>query len=256
VNPIGEFRTVRDAAALASGAEIAVRDGGPILLGAGTYLRAMIDAADGRMPRVSADLLHERLSREMGAGAVRVTVVLTPEQRRTLNEELARGGAEGSPAASMIGFGLSVSVDTRVGLSGVVVCDAPRSCEELGKIFDARRAKESEDPLIRFVGAAPLLERMKISTEGTRIGARMDMSAEEATRLVEQLLLVRQAIRRQEAQKSLEDQRPAPVPSAEPSASAPPMASSAPAPSASGSSTPPPPASASSTPLPRKGLTP
>jgi hypothetical protein len=211
VNPIGGFRTVRDSAALASSAEIAVRDGGPILLGAGSYLRAMIDAADARIPRVSSDLLHQRLSNEIGAGAVRVTVVLTPEQRRTLNEELARGGAQGSPAAAMIGLGLAVSVDSRVGLSGVVVCDAANACTELGRTFDARRSSQSDDPLIRLVGAKPLLERMKISSEGTRITARVDMSTEEAANLVERLLLVRQALQRQEAQDSLEDQRPAPA---------------------------------------------
>lgn len=210
VNPVGGFRTVRDSAALASSAEIAARDGGPILLGAGSYLRAMIDAADERIPRVSSDLLHERLSNEIGAGAVRVTVVLTPEQRRTLNEELARGGAQGSPAAAMIGLGLAVSVDTRIGLSGVVVCDAADACTNLGRTFDARRSSQSDDPLIRLVGAKPLLERMKINSEGTKIAAHVDMSTEEATNLVERLLLVRQALQQQEAQNSLEDQRPAP----------------------------------------------
>lgn len=216
VNPIGSFRTVRDSAALASGAEIAARDGGPILLGAGTYLRAMIDAADARIPRVSSDLLHERLSREVGAGALRVTVVLTPEQRRTLNEELARGGAQGSPAAAMIGVGLALSIDTRVGLSGVVLCDAANACAELGKTFDTRRVSQSDDPFVQLLGAKPLLERMKISADGTRIGARADMSTEEATNIVERLLIVRQAMQRQEALDSLEDKRPAPAPLREP----------------------------------------
>ncbi|MBK9266977.1 MAG: hypothetical protein IPM54_45280 [Polyangiaceae bacterium] len=240
VNPIGGFRTVRDSASRTSSAEIAVRDGGPILLGAGSYLRAMIDAAEGRLPRVSADLLHERLSREIGSGAVRVTVVLTPEQRRTLNEELTRGGAQGSPAASMIGLGLAVSVDARVGLSGVVVCDAAPSCGELGKVFDARRTSQVDDLVVRFVGAAPILERMKISSEGTRVSARVDMSAEEATGLVERLLLLRRALERQEALDSLEDKRPAPAPesSAAPPASASSAAPSAAAPTSASSATP------------------
>jgi len=210
VNPIGSFRTVRDSAALASGAEIAVRDGGPILLGAGTYLRAMIDAADARVPRVTSDLLHERLSREVGNGALRITVVLTPEQRRTLNEELARGGAQGSPAAAMIGVGVAFSVDERVGLSGVVVCDAANACGELGRTFDARRTSQSDDPFVKLLGAKPLLERMKITSEGTRIAARVDMSTDEATHIVERLMLVRQALQRQDALDSLEDKRPAP----------------------------------------------
>lgn len=210
VNPIGSFRTVRDASARAGGAEIAVRDGGPILLGAGTYLRAMIDAADARIPRVTTDVLHERLSREIGAGAMRVTLVLTPEQRRTLNEELARGGAEGSPAAAMIGLGLAANIDTRVSLSGVVACDMAQPCADLGRTFDTRRASQSDDPLMRLVGAKPLLERMKITAEGTKIAARVDMSSEEAANLVERLLLLRQALQRRDVQDSLEDKQPAP----------------------------------------------
>jgi len=213
VNPIGSFRSVRDASARAGGAEIAARDGGPILLGAGTYLRAMIDAADARIPRVTTDLLHERLSQQIGAGALRATVVLTAEQRRTLNEELARGGAEGSPAAAMIGLGLAVSIDTRVGLSGVVACDAAQPCADLGRTFDARRTSQADDPLMRLIGAKPLLERMTITAEGTKIAARVDMSSEEATNLVERLLLLRQALQRRELQDSLEDKRPtAPAP--------------------------------------------
>ncbi|HRI62888.1 MAG TPA: hypothetical protein PK156_01590 [Polyangium sp.] len=216
VNPIGSFRTVRDSAGRTSSAEIAARDGGPILLGAGSYLRAMIDAADGRVPRASTEILHERLAHEIGPGALRVTVVLTPEQRRTLNEELARGGAEGSPAASMIGLGVAVSMDSRVGLSGVVVCDAAAACAELGRTFDGRRTSQTDTPLMRILGAKPLLERMKINADGTRILARLDMSPEEATNLVERLMLVRQVLQGRDESASLEDQRSRPAQPREP----------------------------------------
>jgi hypothetical protein len=111
----------------------------------------------------------------------------------------------------MIGLALAVSVDPRVGLAGIVVCDAANSCTDLGRTFDARRTSQSDDPLMRLVGAQPLLERMKISTEGTRIAARVDMSTDEATNLVERLVLVRQAMQRQAVQDSLEDKRPAPA---------------------------------------------
>ena len=46
VTTIGSFRTVRDTSLSEGGGEIAVRDGGPLLLGAGSYLRAMIDTAE------------------------------------------------------------------------------------------------------------------------------------------------------------------------------------------------------------------
>ena len=94
---------MRDATLAATGGEIAVRKGGPVLLGAGTYLRAMIDAAEGRTPTIRSSVAHTHLAREIGRAALRVTVVLTPEQRRTLDAELtgraSQQGGDGAPSA-------------------------------------------------------------------------------------------------------------------------------------------------------------
>jgi len=228
VNTIGGFSTVRDASQSTSGAEIAVREGGPVLLGAGSYLRSMIDAADGRVPSVRADAAHERLRREAGEGALRVTVVLTAEQRRTLSEELSRGGALGSPVASIVGLGLAVSLEPRIALHGVVACDAAKPCAELAKIFDARRAAQAEDTLARLLGAAPLLERLRIVAEGERIHGRVDMSADEATNLIERLLVLRNAARQREAEPPSPRPNDRPIPLPEASATVRPDAGEAP----------------------------
>ncbi|TKC99890.1 hypothetical protein [Polyangium fumosum] len=219
VNPIGAFRTVRDASQSTSGAEIAVREGGPILLGAGSYLRAMIDAAEGRVPSARADGDHTKLAAEAGPGALRVTVVLTPEQRRTLLEEIALSGAQGSPAASVVGLGLSVTIGERVGLSGVVACDAAAPCADLARIFEGKRTAQSGDPLVRLMGLGPILERLQIGAEGPRISARVDMSTDEATELVTRVIALRAAAARQRGPVEEEPLAPAPPRPPPPSAS-------------------------------------
>ncbi|MDC3958592.1 hypothetical protein KEG38_32355 [Polyangium jinanense] len=215
VNPIGAFRTVRDAKQSTSGAEIAVREGGPILLGAGNYLRSMIDAAEGRVPSARADGDHTKLASEVGPGALRVTVVLTPEQRRTLLEEIALSGAQGSPAASVVGLGLSVSIGERVGLSGVVACDAPAPCADLAKIFDGKRAAQADDTLVRLMGLGSILERLRIGSEGSRISARVDMSTDEATELVTRVIALRAAAGRPKSPIE-EDRKDPPPPNPKP----------------------------------------
>jgi hypothetical protein len=196
VNTIGTFRTVRDASMSTSGAEIAVREGGPVLLGAGPYLRAMIDTADGHVPSIGGDAAHARLGRDVGEGSVRVTVVLTPEQRRTLAEELAASGAQGSPAGAVTGLGLSVMLGARVDLHGVVACDAANACAELSGVLDAKRTAGADDMLVRLVGIGAVLDRMRIAPTGDRIHARVDMTTEEATTLIERILALRGAGRR------------------------------------------------------------
>ncbi len=219
VNPIGAFRTVRDASLSTSGAEIAVREGGPVLLGAGNYLRSMIDAAEGRVPSARADGDHTKLAAEVGPGALRITVVLTPEQRRTLLEEIALSGAQGSPAASVVGLGLAVTIGERVGLSGIVACDAAPACGDLAKIFDGKRAAQANDMLVRLMGLGPILERLRIGSEGARISARVDMSMDEATELVTRGIALRAAAGRQKPPPSEDREPPPPLPKAPPTSS-------------------------------------
>ncbi|MRG96962.1 hypothetical protein [Polyangium spumosum] len=219
VNPIGGFRTVRDASLSTSGAEIAVREGGPVLLGAGSYLRSMIDAAEGRVPSARADSDHTKLAAEAGPGALRVTVVLTPEQRRTLLEEIALSGAQGSPAASVVGLGLSVSIGERVGLSAVVACDAAAPCAELATVFEGRRVAQADDMLVRLMGLGPILSRLEIGAKGPRISARVDMSTDEATELVTRVIALRAAAGRQRDPVDEPREPPPPPPTAAPTSS-------------------------------------
>ncbi|WP_437957644.1 hypothetical protein WME76_41070 [Sorangium sp. So ce119] len=190
VTTLGSFRAVRDSSAEGRG-EIAVRPGGPILLGGGAYLRAMVDAADGRVPAVGPSGAHDDIARAVGEGAARVTVVLTPEQRAELGRDLALSGAGRSPAASIRAAGVGVALGPEIAVHGVVLCDAEAPCAELGAALRAARDARAGDLATRLIGLGALLERVAIDAEGKALHARVKLSAEEAGALVDRLSSLR-----------------------------------------------------------------
>ncbi|WP_437713362.1 hypothetical protein WMF45_46615 [Sorangium sp. So ce448] len=194
VSGIGSFRAVRDASAEGHG-EIAVRPGGPILLGGGAYLRAMIDTAEGRGGNVGgsvgASAAHDDIARAVGEGAARVTVVLTPEQRAEIGRELALSGSGRSPAASLLSGGASVALGPEIAVHAAVLCDAEAPCEALGAELRAARDTRAADFATRLIGFGAVLERIAIAAEGKALHARVKLSAEEAGVLVDRLASLR-----------------------------------------------------------------
>jgi hypothetical protein len=190
VTPIGGFRTVRDSG-LPGGGEIAVRKGGPLLLGAGSYLRAMIDAADGRAGSIRSSVAHSQLGKQIDGGAVRVTVVLSPDQRKSLVEELAIDGAKDSPAASVVAGALGVKLGPRVALHGVIACEQADACARFATVLKAARDARANDYATRLVGFSTVLEQLTIEPAGELIHLRVELDAEQAATLADRVLKLR-----------------------------------------------------------------
>ena len=190
ISPLGGFRTVRDTS-LQGGGEIAVRKGGPLLLGAGAYLRAMIDAADGRAASIRASVAHAQLGRQIEAGAIRVTVVLSPDLRRSLVEELTTDGAKDSPAASVVAGAFGVSLGPRVALHGVIACKEADACARFATKLKAARDERATDYAIRLVGFGTVLEQLKIEPAGELIHLRVELAADQAALLADRVLKLR-----------------------------------------------------------------
>ncbi len=186
----GSFHLVRDAS-LDGGGEIAVRKGGPLLLGGGAYLHEMIDAAEGRGRTVRSSLAHGMLASEVGEAPVRVTVVLTPEQRRTLAEELESGGAKGDPIGSVRAAGAGVTLGATVSVHAVLSCDAAPACAAVARKLAEMRDEHSKDLALRLVGFGALLERVTIEPKGDLVHARVELPAEEAATLADRLVTLR-----------------------------------------------------------------
>jgi hypothetical protein len=191
VTTMGGFRSVHDATLATTGGEIAVRHGGPLLLGAGSYLRAMIDASEGRTPTIRASVAHAFLGREVGDASIRVTAVLSPEQRRALADELQSGGAAGSPAGAVVAGAFGLELGASVKLHGVLSCEDAVACGKLAVTLDQARAARAGDLAIRLVGFGAVLDQLKIAAEGELVHARVELPADQATTLAERLLTLR-----------------------------------------------------------------
>jgi hypothetical protein len=191
VTQIGSFSTVRDAALDAPGGEIAVRRGGPVLLGGGAYLRAMIDSADGRTPTIRSSVAHGRLASQVGGRAARVTVVLTPEQRAQLADELALTGAGDNPAAQILAGALGVDLGPAVSLHAVIACATPPACADLGVRLKAARDARLDDYATQLVGFASALTRVQFQPDGDLLHLRVELPAEEASTLIDRLIALR-----------------------------------------------------------------
>ena len=190
ITNVGSFRTVRDATMILSGAEIAVKKGGLILLGAGPYLRAMIDAADGRIPTIRESVAHARLSELVNGSAVRATIVLTPKQREDLAQSLAEGGGPRS-AASILAGAAGVEIGPMVKLKAVIACaDAP-SCADVARILAKARDERAADITTRMVGFSKVLEDTQIKAEGEAIQITAQAPADDAIQLFTRLVQLR-----------------------------------------------------------------
>ncbi|MEZ4302236.1 MAG: hypothetical protein R3B70_45330 [Polyangiaceae bacterium] len=211
---VGSFRTVRDATMVLSGAEIAVKKGGPILFGAGAYLRAMIDAADGRIPSVRGSIAHSRLSEQIRGTTLRATVVLTPPQRKELAEGLAdKRGPAG--AASILAGALGATAGESVALHAIIACEDPAGCAEVATLLQKARDERAADMATRIAGFSKVLEGIQIRAEGETVQITAEIPADEAAVLVERVLLLRGM------------RHPMPRPTAEPAAETPSASASA-----------------------------
>jgi hypothetical protein len=191
VTTVGGFRTVRDSTLALSGGEIAVKKGGPLLLGAGVYLRAMIDTAEHRAPSIRSSRAHTLLAEQVAGSVLRVTVVLSPDLRKTLAEELEAGGAADSPASSVRAGAFGLSLGPAVGLHAVVSCDDPAACGRLARTLDEKRAARAADLATRLVGFGAVLADLKIEQQNELIHARVNVPADQAAVLADRLLTLR-----------------------------------------------------------------
>jgi hypothetical protein len=227
ITSIGSFRSVRDVAAGASSGEIAVRRGGPLLLGGGAYLRAMIDAADSRTPSIRSSVAHTRLAGEIGGASVRVTVVLTPDQRKALAEELTNSGETGSPATSIAAGALGAKLGPSVELHAVIACDSEAAAKSLAVTLKTARDDRASDFATRLVGWSAVLEQLQIEPKGLLIHARVSVPADQAVPLAERLVTLRSF------RHPMPEEPPTPIqpaPSGSPSAAPPSPATSGAAP--------------------------
>ncbi len=191
---IGQFKSVRDLDAPASG-EIAARHGGVLLLGGGGYLRNMIDAADGNVPSARGDTRHtEQLALLAGFETVRASLVLSDTQRATIADEVAKSGGKAPPALVGIraaALGVRLSGD-RASLVAVVRTDGTSHALSLASLIEESKNDARQGMAVQMLGVAPLLDRMKVSVDAGDIRVELDVSVRELEDVIDRAAKIRQ----------------------------------------------------------------
>jgi hypothetical protein len=170
--PMGSFTGVRDARG--RGGEVAVRAGGPVLVGGSSTLRQMIDVAEERGESAATDLEHGALRERVGPdGTFVASIVVAPETAAALGDTLPEA-LLAAVRAGAAAIRLGAQIEIRV----VVVVD--RSPERLAHWLDT-----AATGLTREV---PALPRGEIVAERSEVRGTWRMTPATARHLFTQLL--------------------------------------------------------------------
>lgn len=180
---IGMFDTVRDRSK--NGGELAVRDGGPLILSGGRYFRELLDAAgtgiSGDQAAAARDRVHAELRRALGTPAPLLASWVLPEN--WAERLLGDGEARSSRLAGVRAVGLRASFEPKPALEAVLACSGEVACNEAaGFLEELRRALGPEldaDARLRLV------KRIALTQDGTKIRLKLELERRELESLLD-----------------------------------------------------------------------
>jgi hypothetical protein len=160
---LGSFQHLSDKKA---GGELAVKDGGPLILSAGSYLRALVERSDtGRGPSEDTrQQLHSALRRELGPAPLLLTWVLTPGwlERWLEDPEVKR-----SPLSEVRALALRGELGDELVLSANVVAENPAGAERIEQFLLATQADLR--PVLEAVLGPNQGQKLRTTRDGSRI---------------------------------------------------------------------------------------
>jgi len=180
---IGSFVSVRDRSR--SGPEIAVRDGGPVLVGEGPYFRAMLDAAEGEGPNLLGDEAHATLRQSVrGHGLLTATWLSRPGWlARFADVDDAEQAPLGKVRAGA--FRLQLEPEPRAEL--VLACPGESDCQSLSTWVERARGDLSKG-LLGELGIDPI-RVAQIRREESAVRATVELDSAKLEKLALRLLL-------------------------------------------------------------------
>ena len=181
VTPIGSFTAIRDRIHPSRG-EVAVRDGGPAVLGSGEYLRVLVDIAEGRGRSEGDAGLHGELRRAAdpgGDGAIVATWQPSPGRFDALDPRTRRVWM------NVAGLGVRVGVSPDLELRVLVVCAQQAGCHDVTEAVRALRSRLAL-PARELLGID--LDDVSIRPQPGQVELVLHLSAKEAEAFVERLL--------------------------------------------------------------------
>ena len=184
-------------------AQIAYRDGAPLLIGRGAWLGSMRAALDGREPRVLSRPAHAALREVAGANAatgarpsIVATAVLPKGLRDRLRKQMA-GEADTERGVETMDAVLAVSevavavttggAEEPVKLFAELRCERAGACETVRAFVDRKRVAFASVPMVKALGFAPLLDAIQLSAQGEVLEAHVELAAGDVSRVLSAL---------------------------------------------------------------------
>jgi len=199
----GGFTLVQDARD-ATHARLAYREGGPFLVGSGSWLDAMIDATEHKTERLRPEHteLRAALAGKDGArSAIVVTALLPASVRDKLKAELGPelGGAGDKAYAGVLAVN-AAGIAVRLGgpaadpaastteIAAELRCETDSACDEVKKLIERKRLSFARDLTVRLIGLGPLLDSLTVDGHGVALEATARASTGELARGLQRII--------------------------------------------------------------------
>jgi len=181
---LGSFHSVRDRKV--EGGEIAVRDGGPLIVSGGSYFRAVLDEAEGhgarRPEHDPRDTAHAALRRTLGPGQVLATWLLPEHWVQQLtgedNERL-------SPLQGLKVIGARLDLTREARLNALLECVDAEHAKQIAGLFDELRG--SLLTLEDSPAVTTALSHVQLVNEGARLRLSVSLTGPELDALLLEL---------------------------------------------------------------------
>ena len=180
---IGPFSTVRDKSK--SGGELAVRDGGPLIVSGGSYFRELLDAAEASQPAApqaaARDAIHVELRRALGASApLLLSWVLPPKWTETF---VSQREAQLSRLSGVRALAVKATFDAGVALEGLVACADEQACRDLSGFIEEFRG--ALGPELTVGDSWRLATRVRIEQDRAKLRLRLTLDRAELESLLD-----------------------------------------------------------------------
>jgi hypothetical protein len=177
--------------------KIAYRDGAPLLVGRGDYLRTMQAAVDGETTRAVDGPKHASLRKRAtargGPDTVLVATALLPQSvRDRIRDEMSdEAGSSESKRKTMAAIlsvsAVSVSLASQgenLDVFAELDCETADTCATVRDFLDRKRKSVADQPGARFVGIGALLDALRIEARGTSLVLSLAAPETEVVRAV------------------------------------------------------------------------
>lgn len=192
------FSIVSDASsALSSPSKVAWNDDGLVLVGRGGWLTQMIEASDGKRPRIDANAEHAELRTSLGKGRLVLATATLPQPLRKRIEHEFAGDAEGENdmMRGVLGVGAAgIALGTTGPTTEIAIelrCDDEDACTQVARLFAKKKNEWSQNIGYRLVGIGALMDDLVVHVDGKKLHATAHLPTDDARRLIERLLELR-----------------------------------------------------------------